>query len=83
MVGIVLGLAGYLAYEVGDVVPVLAIDTLGAFDTDRTADLLAYVADEAPLLVASVLPESAEAIQRLDVETGVVTPTDRLSSTET
>ncbi|MCW8173609.1 hypothetical protein D8S78_23410 [Natrialba swarupiae] len=33
--GLVLALAGYIAYDVADTVPVLVIDTLGAFDAER------------------------------------------------
>jgi DNA repair exonuclease SbcCD ATPase subunit len=74
MVGLVLALAGYVAYDVDDIVPVLMMDTMGAFDPDRTADLLAYFAEEAPLVVAALLPDSAEAVADADVDHAVVEP---------
>ncbi|MFB6097036.1 MAG: archaea-specific SMC-related protein [Haloferacaceae archaeon] len=66
MIGLVLGLAGYLTYDVADVAPVLAIDSLGAFDADRADRLLSYFAERTDLLVAAVHPNMAT---RLDFET--------------
>ncbi|WP_435348588.1 archaea-specific SMC-related protein [Haloarchaeobius sp. HRN-SO-5] len=77
MVGLVLALAGYVAYDVSEVVPVLMMDTLGAFDADRTADLLAYFADESSLLVTALLPDSAMAIGDAGLDHGVVQPAER------
>jgi len=39
MIGLVLALAGFVTYDVGDVTPVLALDSLGAFDAERTRRL--------------------------------------------
>lgn len=61
-VGLMLALAGYLAYDVADDIPVLLMDTLGAFDADRTKDLLAYFREEVPLVLTALLPESADAL---------------------
>lgn len=68
MIGLVLGLAGYITYDVADVAPVLAIDSLGAFDADRADRLLSYFAERTDLLVAAVHPNMAE---QLDFETKV------------
>lgn len=80
MVGLVLALSGYVAYDVADVVPVLMIDTLGAFDADRTADLLAYFADRAPVLIAALLPDSAAAIADADIDHTVIEPGQLVAS---
>ena len=62
MIGLVLGLAGYLAYDVESVAPVVVLDSLGAFDVERTARLVEYFADRTPFLLAAVHPEQAEAL---------------------
>jgi chromosome segregation ATPase len=59
MVGLVLALAGYVTYDVDDVSPVLVLDSLGAFDAERTRRLVDYFADETDYLVATVHPEAA------------------------
>jgi len=80
MVGLVLALAGYVAYDVAEVAPVLLIDTLGSFDADRTAALLEYLADEAPLLVAALLPDSADALAATGVDHETIEPALAVSS---
>ncbi|WP_436933845.1 archaea-specific SMC-related protein [Halovenus marina] len=79
-VGLVLGLAGYVAYDVADSVPVLLMDTLGAFDADRVAELIAYFADEAPHLVTALLPANADAVAAHDIDHDLVKPDERLVS---
>jgi chromosome segregation ATPase len=59
MIGLVLALAGYVTYDVGDVTPVLVLDSLGAFDATRTERLVEYFADEARYLVATVHPDDS------------------------
>jgi hypothetical protein len=59
MVGLVLALAGFVTYDVDDVSPVLVLDSLGAFDAERTRRLVDYFADETDYLVATVHPEAA------------------------
>jgi DNA repair exonuclease SbcCD ATPase subunit len=61
MIGLVLGLAGYLTYDVGEVSPVLVLDSLGAFDGDRTERLIDYFADRTDVLLAAVHPATTEA----------------------
>lgn len=74
MVGLMLALAGYVTYDLSGIVPVLLIDTLGAFDDERTADLVAYFADETPLLLTALLPGSASAVDEASPESSVVNP---------
>jgi chromosome segregation ATPase len=57
MIGLVLGLAGFVTYEVDDVSPVLLVDSLGAFDAERTRRLVEYFADRTDFLVAAAHPE--------------------------
>jgi chromosome segregation ATPase len=79
-VGLVLGLAGYVAYDVADSVPVLLIDTLGAFDSNRVAELIAYFAEEAPRLAAALLPANAAAVRDHDIDHDLIRPDERLVS---
>ena len=58
MIGLVLALAGFVTYDVDEVTPVLALDSLGAFDEARTRRLVDYFADETDYLIATVHPES-------------------------
>ncbi|TYL37316.1 hypothetical protein CV102_16965 [Natronococcus pandeyae] len=58
MIGLVLALAGFVTYDVNEVTPVLVLDSLGAFDAERTRRLIDYFADETNYLVATVHPES-------------------------
>ncbi|ELY50477.1 archaea-specific SMC-related protein [Natronolimnohabitans innermongolicus] len=58
MIGLVLALAGFVTFDVTDVAPVLALDSLGAFDDERTRRLVEYFADESDFLVATAHPES-------------------------
>ncbi|OLZ39179.1 hypothetical protein A6E15_17370 [Natrinema saccharevitans] len=59
MIGLVLALAGFVTYDVDEVTPVLVLDSLGAFDAERTRRLVDYFADETEYLVATTHPESA------------------------
>lgn len=72
MVGLTLALAGYIAYDVADVAPVLLIDTLGAFDNESIGNLIAYFTDEVPLLFTALLPDSAAAVDEVPQENEVV-----------
>jgi hypothetical protein len=60
MIGLVLGLAGFITYDVGEVSPVLALDSLGAFDGERTGQLIDYFADRTDVLLAAVHPATTE-----------------------
>jgi DNA repair exonuclease SbcCD ATPase subunit len=69
MIGLVLGLAGYLSYDIDTVSPVLVVDSLGAFDAERADRLLEYFGEHVAYLVAAVHPE-----QVAEAETGQTAP---------
>lgn len=73
MIGLVLGLAGFITYDVGDVSPVLALDSLGAFDSARTERLVDYFADRTDVLLAAVHPATtgADSYERVSFEQSV------------
>ncbi|WP_276258922.1 archaea-specific SMC-related protein [Haloglomus litoreum] len=60
MIGLVLGLAGFVTYDVGEVSPVLVLDSLGAFDAERTERLIDYFSDRTDVLLAAVHPATTE-----------------------
>ena len=60
MIGLVLGLAGYMAYDVEEVAPVLILDSLGEFDAERTNRLIEYFSEHTEYLFAAVHPEQVE-----------------------
>jgi len=62
LVGLVLGLAGYLAYDLAEEVPVLLLDSLGAIDNERVEQLIEYFGGTAEFLIAAVTPDTSEAI---------------------
>lgn len=66
VIGLVLGLAGFLVYDVDEVSPLLLVDSLGAFDASRTERLIEYFTDTTRFLLAAVHPEVAA---RMDYET--------------
>lgn len=60
MIGLVLGLAGFLAYDVDQHTPLLVIDSLSAFDAERAGRLISYFAGKTALLLAAVHPTMAD-----------------------
>lgn len=62
VIGLVVALSGYLAYEVYEDVPIMLLDSLEALDADRLEALIEYFNDHVPYLVAALLPEDAGAI---------------------
>lgn len=60
--GLVFALAGYLAHDVHEVVPVMVLDSLEAIDADRIATLVAYLQEYAEYLVVALLAEDADAL---------------------
>lgn len=70
IVGLVLGLAGFVTYDVGEVSPVLTLDSLGALDTKRTERLIDYFADRTDVLLAAVHPAATkrESYERVSFE---------------
>lgn len=59
IIGLVLGLAGFLVYDVDETSPVLLLDSLGAFDAMRTRRLIEYLDGTTDVVLAAVHPEKA------------------------
>ncbi|USZ70142.1 AAA family ATPase (plasmid) [Halorussus salilacus] len=59
LIGLVLGLAGYLTYDLPEQVPMLALDSFGAFDISRAQRLLEYISDVAGHVLVAVHPDRA------------------------
>ncbi|MFB6105559.1 MAG: archaea-specific SMC-related protein [Halobacteriaceae archaeon] len=59
VVGLVFSLAGYLVYDVHEVVPFMLLDSLEALDSSRIAALVDYLEQFAPHLVLALLSEDA------------------------
>lgn len=57
--GLVFALAGYLAHEVHEELPLILLDSLEAIDAERLAILIDYLADVTDYLLAALLPEDA------------------------
>lgn len=68
VVGLVLALAGYTAYNLDEIAPVLQLDTLGALDAPRVSRLLEYFSGTPDFLVAAVLPENASQMDHTAVK---------------
>ncbi|AZH24820.1 archaea-specific SMC-related protein [Haloplanus aerogenes] len=60
--GLVFALAGYLVHEVYETVPFMLLDSLEAIDSERLANLVAYMAEYPTFLVVALLPEDAQAL---------------------
>jgi len=60
--GLAFALAGYLVYDVHEVVPFVILDSLEAIDADRIARVVDHFRDPADYLVAALLPEDAAAL---------------------
>lgn len=61
--GLIVALAGYLAHEVYETVPVVLLDSLEAIDASRIARLIEYISETVPYLVVALLPEDAAALE--------------------
>lgn len=59
LIGLVLGLSGYLTYDLQERSPVLAIDSLSAFDTARARRIIEYVDDVSDRVLVAVHPDEA------------------------
>ena len=62
IVGLIVGLAGYLVHDVHEVVPMMLLDSLESIDSERIAALVSYFAELVPYLIVALLPEDAEAL---------------------
>jgi hypothetical protein len=60
--GLVFALAGYLAHEVYEDVPLMILDSLEAIDSGRIATLVEYLTDYTGYLLVALLPEDASAL---------------------
>lgn len=60
--GLILALAGYLAHDVYDEMPVMVLDSLEAIDSDRIASLVEYLTEYCDYLFVALLPEDAESL---------------------
>lgn len=63
LIGLVLCLAGCLTYDVPESVPVVAIDSMGAFDVVRAQRLVEYVGDRVDHLLVAMHPDRASALE--------------------
>ena len=71
VVGIVLGVAGYIVHDVHETVPFLLLDAIESIDAERTASLLAYLSEYADYLLATAHPEDrgafASSVRSLEI----------------
>ncbi|GAA0212409.1 archaea-specific SMC-related protein [Halobaculum roseum] len=56
VVGMVTALTGYLVHDIGDISPVIVLDSVEMIDSARIARLLDYVEERTDYLVAALLP---------------------------
>ncbi|GAA0657508.1 archaea-specific SMC-related protein [Salarchaeum japonicum] len=63
LIGLVLCLAGCLTYDVPEAVPVVAVDSMGAFDVVRAQRLVEYVGDRVDHLLVAMHPDRASALE--------------------
>lgn len=57
--GLIFALAGYLAHEVYETVPLMTLDSLEAIDSERIANLIDYLSQYNEYLMVALLPEDA------------------------
>lgn len=73
IIGIVLGVAGYIVHDVNESVPFLLLDAIESIDANRTAILLSYLSDHADYLLATAHPKDrdafSESVRSLDIKT--------------
>jgi len=60
VVGLIVALSGYLAYDVSSELPIVVIDAVEMLDADRIYGLLSYFEQYADYVIAAVLPEEAD-----------------------
>ncbi|WP_265112067.1 archaea-specific SMC-related protein [Halosolutus halophilus] len=60
--GLIFALAGYLAHEVYDIVPLMTLDSLEAIDSERIANLVEYLSEYNDYLLVALLPEDAASL---------------------
>jgi peptidoglycan hydrolase CwlO-like protein len=60
--GLVFALAGYLAHDLHESMPVMLLDSLETIDSERIAALVEYFSNYADYIVVALLPEDAAAL---------------------
>jgi DNA repair exonuclease SbcCD ATPase subunit len=60
--GLIVALAGYVAHDVYETVPMILLDSVEAIDASRIARLVKYIAETVPYLIVALLPEDAAAL---------------------
>lgn len=60
LVGFIVALAGYEAFDVADRVPCILVDEIGGLAGDNLRALVAYLSDRAEYVVTSAYPETGE-----------------------
>lgn len=70
LLGIITALSGFEAYDVGETVPVILLDSVGDLAGETLDQLVSYLADRTTYLVSTAYPEQAVA------EDHVIDPTD-------
>ena len=60
LVGIVVAIAGYRTYDVGERVPAILIDGVGQLASDNLRNLTEYLEDASEILVTTAYPEAGE-----------------------
>lgn len=58
--GLVLALAGYLVHDVGDVFPIIMMDSVEMIDATRLENLLEYMEEYVEFLIVATLPEDSD-----------------------
>jgi predicted nucleic acid-binding Zn-ribbon protein len=59
IVGLMAAIVGYTVHNVGDIFPLMVLDSLEAIDASRIARLIEYLSGETEFLVAALLQEDA------------------------
>jgi len=60
VIGVVVGLAGYLVHDVHETVPFMLLDSLEPIDADRLSALVEYISEYTPYMAVALLPEDEQ-----------------------
>lgn len=63
VISLVVALAGYLAHDVADELPIIIIDAVEMLDAERIEGLLEYFSQHADYVIMAVLPEEAKELE--------------------
>jgi peptidoglycan hydrolase CwlO-like protein len=74
VVGLVVGLTGYLVHRVYEKVPFIVLDSVEAIDASRIENVLNYFGSRTGFLVAALLPEDANSVLEQDGMAGADRP---------